>query len=223
MNLCIHYGFGDYIVCYGMVRELAKTQDINLFAIPHRSPLHIENIKRLFSSIKNVNIVTDHPCNYENVVYIGYEAFFKAVEQNPYIQNQEFFYAQAGVAFNLLWDNFYFERDTKKEHEVYYDKLGLKDGEEYILLHDDPERGLVINRNYPSDTKIIHLVDHQDVSILDTLYLVEKCKQLHVINTGLVPFVDQMRIEHESLNYHKYIRPLLFEQPILRMKWNIIN
>jgi hypothetical protein len=206
-----------------MVRELAKTEDVTLFAIPHCSPQHLNNIERLYSSIKNVKISIDDPRRYSDVVYVGYEEFFKALECNPSLQNQKFFYDQVGVPFNLLWDNFYFKRDRKREKEVYYDILGLKDGEEYIFLHDDPSRGFVIKRKYLRDIRIVQLNKHQDVSILDTLYLVEKCKELHVMNTGLVPFVDQMKIKHDNLNYHKYIRPLPFEQPILKMKWNIIN
>lgn len=223
MNLCIHYGFGDYVVCYGMVKELAKTEDVTLFAIPHCAPQHIDNITRLYSSIKNVKISIDDPRRYSDTVYVGYDAFFKALERDPNLQNQKFFYEQAGVPFNLLWDNFYFKRDRKREKEIYYDVLGLKDGEEYIFLHDDPSRGFVIKREHLSDLRIVQLNKHQDVSILDTLYLVEKCKEFHVMNTGLVPFVDQMKIKHDNLNYHKYIRPLPFEQPILKMKWNIIN
>jgi len=223
MNLCIHYGFGDYVMCYGLVKELAKTEDINLFAIRHCADLHIENIKRLFKSIQNVNIITAKTYFYKNIVYIGYEKFFDALEHGGRLQNQRFFYKQAGVPLKLLWSNFYFERDLKKEKEIYYDRLGLKDNEEFVFLHDDPFRGFEIKREHVIDAKIIRLIDYQDISILDSLYLVEKSTQFHVMNTGLLAFVDQMKIKHKSLNYHRYVRPAWFEQPILKMKWNIIN
>lgn len=226
MNICIHYGFGDYVVCYGLIKELAKysSTQINLFAVQHRANIHIDNIKRLYSSIKNVRIVTDDPKNWNDVIYVGFDDFFRAVSKNPKIRNQEYFYKHCGVPLKLLWENFYFERNIEKEKEVYYDILGLTDNEEYIVLHDDPERDLCIKKEYiKSDVKVIHLIEHQNISILDTLFLIEKSKELHVINTGLVPFVDQMKIVHESLNYHQYVRPLYYEQPILKMKWNIIK
>jgi len=225
LYLCTHYGFGDYIICYGLVKELSKKYDnIILFAIPHRSDLHINNIERLYSSIKNVQVATNNPGLYKDVMYVGWDKFIEAIEKDPSISFAKFFYDQLGLPLNLMWDNFYFERDLIKEKEVYYDRLGLKDNEEYILLHDDPVRNFIINRAYiKPDIKIIHLVELEDVSILDTLYLVEKSKEVHAFPTGLVPFIDQMNINHSNLNLHKYIRPLAYDQPILRLNWNIIE
>jgi hypothetical protein len=225
LYLCTHYGFGDYVICYGLVKELSKKYDnVILFAIPHRSALHIDNIKRLYSSIKNVQVTTDDPASHKDVLYLGWDKFADAVSRGYSQPFPNFFYEQVGVPLNLMWDNFYFERDMPKEKEIYYDRLGLKDGEEYIFLHDDPWRGFVINRNYiKPNIKIIHLVELEDVSILDTLYLVEKSKEVHATTTGIVPFIDQMNIKHGSLNLHKYVRPLAFDQPILRLNWNIIN
>jgi hypothetical protein len=222
LYLCTHYGFGDYVMCYGLVKELSKQYDnIILFGIPYLSKLHIDNIKRLYSSIKNVCISTDDPKVYENVLYIGWDKFFKAIEKDQSIQCQKFFYDQVGVPLNLLWDNFYFERDLNKEREIYYDVLRLRDNEKYIFLHDDPSRGYKINRGYISDLKIIHPMDYPNVSLLDMFYTVQRAKEVHMSNTGLVSFVDQMKIKHKNLNYHKYVRPSEFEQPILKLNWKI--
>lgn len=224
LYLCTHYGFGDYVICYGFVKELAKKHDnIILFAKPHRSKLDIDNIKRLYSSIKNVRIATDDPIFHENVMYVGWGKLVEAFNNDSSTQFQKFFYNEVGVPLNLMWDNFYFERDMNKEREIYYDRLGLKDNEEYIFLHDDPIRNFIINRNYiKPNIKIIHLVELEDISILDTLYLIEKSKEVHMTTTGLVSFVDQMNIEHNCLNLHKYVRPHANGQPILRLNWNII-
>jgi hypothetical protein len=220
LNLCPHYGFGDYVVCYGLVKELSKRYDkIVLFVKPHRSHLQIENVKRLYSSIENVEINTNDPG--DDVFYIGWDEYAKAILNNPLLQCQRFFYDQVGVPFNLMWDNFYFKRDMKKEKEIYH-SLGLE-GVDYVFLHDDPTRNFIINRKYLPDIRIVHLIELPDISILDTLYLVEKAKEVHMTNTGLVSFVDQMAIKHNCLNYHKYPRPLEFEQPILKLNWKIIN
>jgi len=223
LYLCTHYGFGDYVICYGLVRELSKIYDnIYLFAIPHRSSLHIDNIKRLYSSIENVQIITDDPKNYKDVFYLGYEKFAEHIKKDPHTSFAKFFYDQAGVPLSILWDNFYFKRNIKKEKEI-YKRLGLEN-EDYIFLHDDPVRGFVINRKYINPgIKVIHLVDLEDISILDTLYLVEKSKEVHCYTTGLVSFIDQMNIKHDNLNMHKYLRPLEYDQPILRLTWKIWN
>jgi hypothetical protein len=224
LYLCPHYGFGDYVIIYGLVKELSKRYDnIVLFVKPHRSTLHINNICRLYDSIPNVEILPNDPLNYKDVLYLGWHNFAEAIAKDPTIPFPKFFYQQVGVPLNLMWDNFYFERDMDKEKEIYYDRLGLKDKEEYVVLHDDPVRGFIIDKKYIPDLKVIHLVELEDISILDILYVVEKSKEVHAFTTGLVPFIDQMNIYHSSLNLHRYIRPLPYDQPILRLNWNIIK
>ena len=223
LYICIHYGFGDYVISYGLIKELAKRYDkVMLFAISHRSHLHVDNICRLYDSISNVYVLTDDPLNYKDVLYIGWDEFAEHIKTDQQTSFAKFFYDQAEVPINLLWDNFYFERDMDKELRIYFD-LGLE-GEEYVFLHDDPGRNFIINRNYVSSgMRIIHLIDLPEISILDTLLLIERAKEVHTFTTGLVPFIDQMNIKHSSLNLHKYIRPLEYDQPILRLNWNIIN
>ena len=215
-----HYGFGDYVICYGMIKELAKEQDlVTLFVQPHRSKLHIDNVRRLYSSIKKVQITENPPEFCDGVVYVG-EGFNP--EDN--IQFPKFFYQQMKVPLGLMWQNFYFKSDIKKEKEIYYDILGLKDNEEYIFLHDDPVRDFIIDRKHINpNIKIIHLVELEDISILDTLYLVEKSKEVHMYTTGLASFVDQMSIKHNNLNLHLYVRSTPTDQPILLLDWNIIE
>ena len=220
LYLCTHYGFGDYVMCYGLIRELALNNDIMLYAIPHRSALHLENIKRLYSNIDNVTVTTEDPALREDVIYLGYNNFFETVAQHPTIKIHEYIYAQFNIELSKMWDNFHFERDHDREKEIYYNRMGLKDGEDYIFLHDDPARGYVINRSLIRDTKIVSM-DNQEVSILDILYVVEHASEVHTYNTGLLLFIDQM-IQHDSLNYHQYVRPATFEHPILKLKWNIL-
>jgi len=223
LYICTHYGFGDYVICYGMIRELAKRYDkVMLFAIPHRSSLHVDNICRLYDSIPNVYILTDDPTIYKDVLYIGWDKFTEHIKTDKQTSFAKFFYDQAGVPIDLMWDNFYFERDMDRELRIYFD-LGLE-GEEYVFLHDDPGRNFIINKNYVSSgMRIIHLIDLPEISVLDTLLLIERAKEVHTFTTGLVPFIDQMNIQHDSLNLHRYIRPLPYDQPILRLNWNIIK
>jgi hypothetical protein len=221
LYLCTHYGFGDYVICYGLVKELSKKYDkIFLFGKRHQTDWDLDNIRRLYSSIKNVEVIVDDPNLYKNVTYLGWHHFIRAQAINQSTQFQQFFYEYMGIPFNLMWDNFYFERDMIKEKEIYYDKLGLKDNEEYIFLHDDNKRGFIINKQYISPNIKIINTGIIDISLLDSLYLVEKSKEIHIIPTGLVSFIDQMNIRHNHLNIHQYTRPE--NQIIVRLKWNKI-
>jgi hypothetical protein len=133
-------------------------------------------------------------------------------------------YNKCNIDFNKKWDNFYFERDTKKEKELYYDILGLKDNEKYIFLHEDSSRNFTINKTLiRNDLKIVNISNFLDISILDTLYVMEKSEELHLINSAFLTFFDLNQIHHENKFYHKYTRRCAVEQPGLKMNWNIIN
>jgi len=220
MKLFPHYGFGDYVICYGLVRELAKQSDVVLFVKKHLSELHLDNVRRLYASIENVEINANDPKLYSDVVYLGWDKFFKAVDEDYGLTATEYFYNQFNVPLSLLWDNFYFERDTEKEKSIYH---SIVKGE-YVFIHDDKSRGFTIrDEHILKGVQIVRLNEHPEVSILDCLYLVEKAKEVHLSNTGLVSFIDQMGISHNNLNYHRYTRPAIFEQPLLRLNWNIID
>jgi hypothetical protein len=90
MNICTHYGFGDYVVCFGMIAELTKREPVNLYVINHRAAMHIENIKRLYAPLKNVTILSLMSVKYGRELYrdlsqlaIGERAYF---DNSPYGQ-----------------------------------------------------------------------------------------------------------------------------------------
>jgi hypothetical protein len=220
MKLYPHYGFGDYVICYGLVRELAKESNVVLFVKEHLSELHLDNVRRLYSSIDKVEIVTDDPKPDPDVVYLGWDELFKAVDEGYGLTASEYFYNQLNIPLNLLWDNFYFKRDIEKEKGIYH---GIVKGE-YVFILDDKSRGFTIRDEYiPKGVQVVRLNEYPNVSVLDCLYLVENAKEVHLSNTGLVSFIDQMGIRHDRLNYHRYTRPATFEQPLLRLNWDIID
>ena len=159
LYLCTHYGFGDYVMCYGLVKELSKKYDkIFLFGIRHISPLHISNIIRLYSSIENVQIITEDPKNYKDVLYLGWDNYFKTIEEGTAIQCARYFYNQVGVPLDLMWDNFYFKRDLDKEAVL--SLLSLKYGRE---LYREPTQ-FTLTENYPN-SPYSQLFDHHGGNI----------------------------------------------------------
>jgi hypothetical protein len=220
-----------------MIKEFSKQYDTITLTIKDNGPLHISNIQRLFSSIKNVELTTEtFHGSYDKV--ISSEWWFQQI--SPWFQNprlpytlgedmigDRFWYKLAAVPFYLKWDNFYFERDTNKEKEVFYDIFQLKDNQQFIFLHEDPlnkDADRTIKRKYISNNyRVIEFPKYPNVSILDILYTIEKAKEVHVHNTGLLSFIDLMNIQHNNLNYHKYTRPNPVEQAALRLNWKIID
>jgi len=231
---------GDHIVSYGIIKEFAKIHDIIHYWSDYQPDNMFETNKRLFSGIKNVELIREP---YDESVLVAEHCIahtkfwfntMRPIINNPIATLPEWFneswifdrqwYFNANFPINFKWENFDFVRDLKKEREVYYDILDLKDGEEFILLSEDPLRNYYIDRNYINpNIKIIEFQKLTHVNILDILYTVEKAKEVHVYNTGLLSFIDVMNIKHINLNYHQYIRPEIWAQPLLHLNWNIIT
>lgn len=237
-NIYSYPKFGDHCIAYGIVKEFAKEhKKINYYSDEMNDNTFETNV-RLFSSLKNVELIREpykgkppldfsiaHTAYWFDKVRSWYDDVNKLMP-SWYSDEWRFdrqWYLNANVQFNLKWDNFFFKRDLKKEKEIYYDVLGLKDGEEFVFLHEDPSRGWFLDRKFVQPN--IKIIEFQklDVNILDILYTIEMSKEVHTFNTGLLSFIDLKNIFHPNLNYHKYIRPMPFEQPILKLKWNIIE
>jgi len=231
--------FGDHCVAYGIIREFSKRYD-KIYYWTDSIPAHWRSTNvRLYTGIKNVELM-EEPYNKEKhnadhcIAHTKYwfDTLLPWLYDNnlplPDWFNESWifdrqWYMNANVPFNLKWDNFDFQRDFKKEREIFYDILELKDGEEFVFLHEDISRYIPIDRKYVNtNIKIIEFSKLYNVNILDILYTIEKAKEVHIINTGLLSFIDLMNIKHINLNYHKYVRPSVLDQPALRLKWNII-
>jgi len=235
-------GFGDFCIAFGIVREYAKWNDKILYYTDSYGVNEERHKirKRLYQSLKNVEIMPDVYDKSKHGLDLGIahmKPWFDTVrpwQEDPTLPTPEWFnedwyfdkilYKQMYIPFNLKWDNFYFERDLNKEKEVYYDQLGLKDGEEFIFMQQDPSRNMYIKSKYiNTDYKVIEFNKRLDVNILDILYTVERAKEVHTFNTGLLTYIDLMNIKHDKLYYHRYIRPFIFLWPTLKLNWIILD
>jgi len=238
MKLFTHYNIGDHLICYGFVKEFSKQYD-TIILTTKDDPRQLPNAQRLFSSIKNVFLTTEHFPNNEYDKIISSNWWFQQVSQwyqyptpkVPFYLGEEmifdrFWYKLADVPFKLKWDNFYLERNLQKEKEIYYDIIGLKNNEEYTFLHEDPfntDEDRSVKRKYINpDIRLINMTDWPDISILDTAYLIENAKEIHVINSSFRTFIDLMNIKNNNVYYHMYTRSNPAEQVAVRLKWNTL-
>lgn len=246
-----YLGFGDHCSVFGIIKEWSKYHNkIEYYSGLPREKYTRENAIRLYSSMPNVEIM-DEPVISGNVKLdyaiantYEWEQKTKRWDENPYLPLTDEFqpepeqwrceqqwYLNAGLSFNLKWDNFYLKRNIQKEKEIFYDILNLADDEEFIFLHEDTTRGFEyspegykINRTYINqDIKIIELSHIQNISVLDLTYTFEKALEIHSFNSGIAIFVDLMLKHHPALFYHDYIRPKVFWRPTFKLNWKEIR
>jgi len=216
-----HMGMGDVYTCNGMVRHFAEQYDkIHLF---YKDP-NKENVKYLYRDLKNIDFIDggvheDNLAKLWQMTHPGYPLMkigFDYLNRSKLLFDQAF-YEQAMIPISYKWDKFYLERDEKREKEVYYDILGLKDNEEFIFLHNHPDYE---TRGIPSDIKIIRPTN-KEVKLPGFLYTIEKAKEVHLMNSAFLCLVDAMRlIDHDNMFYHAYIRNIEMQ---LTPNWKILT
>ncbi len=124
----------------------------------------------------------------------------------------------ANIPLNYKWDKFFIKRDLEREKEVFSNVLHLKDGEDFIFIHESRERPVI--KEIPKDLKQIR-PDNKDISLYDFLYTIEKAKEVHVMNSSFMNLIDCMKLRNEGLFYHEYSRPNI--NAVLKMNWKIIK
>ena len=261
LSIYSYHGLGDHLICYGIVKEFAKLTDKILYYSDEMTSMKVfNNCIRLYSTIPNVELILEPVRTTIPQPHIDYPIantgwWFEQVK--PWTNNPDLpiteedeklrdrlyvdycWYANAQVPFNLKWDNFYIERDLNKEKEIFYDIIGLKDGEEFIFLNEDPTRNFeqhignkcfkaiepyTIDRTYINpNIRLIEFFKFPEVNLLDLTYTLERSKEIHTFATGLTIFVDLMLKQHDGLYYHHYPRPLLFWRAKYRLDWNEVT
>jgi hypothetical protein len=240
VNIYTHEGMGDHLISYGAIKEFAKLYDKVFVRTFNPGTLHFDNVKRLYSSIKNVEVISSEEAKKWNsyIAFATTQWWFDQVKpwyENPRLpytltENMifdRFWYGVANLSLNLKWDNFYLERDLEKEKNIFYNILNLNNNESFIFLHENPcdkNYDKTIKRKYiNSNLRLINMANYLNISILDMAYTIERAKEIHVINSSFLTFIDLMQIKHNGLYYHKYMRPNPVEQPTLRLNWKIID
>jgi hypothetical protein len=145
-----------------------------------------------------------------DVVDLGF--FGKNFLESTTLNFDEQMYAQAGVDFDLRWKTFDPIRNHNKERQI-FDSYGVNPGE-YIFLHEDPTRYMVINRSLiQSKLKVVQpspkYVKH---SITDYMLLIENAAEVHTIESSFGALIDSMDITVPKFA-HRYARQKVVNNP----------
>lgn len=227
-----HLGLGDHIICNGLVRYYADRYDIVYLFV---KPRNLNNVKYLYRDNDKIKFIPlddpdvnffmkFNPNNKYLIVGITKEWFYNFDVLKKYETFDKGFYESANVPFEDKWNKFYFQRDIEKEKDTYYNKLGLKDNENFIFMHDDPKNGRVINETYISkNDKIIKPIDYLDIGVFDFLYTIEKAKEIHCMDSSFSCLIDTIQLRNDNLFMHSYVRKDNSPSPKFKLKWKIIK
>jgi hypothetical protein len=196
-------------------------------------PTNDANVRYMYRDLSNIEFYNLHYLYYleytknnptDMLLVIGCSPrFFNSLAKKEYKSFDQAFYNISGVPYHYRWDKFYFNRDTEREKDAFYNKIGLKDGEDYIFIHEDPARGRLINRSYiTSKYRIVSASDYPDIGVFDFLYVIEKAKEIHVMDSCFLALIDNMQINRDMMIIHNYDSNSVVFPTAVKMRWNLL-
>jgi len=212
-------GMGDYIIASGIVRYYANIhKNIVLF---YKDP-YKDKVKRLYADLDNITFLDggtkeDHLAK-SWVLLNPTKNLLKIRLERPLPSGsslEEYFYNEARVPVEYKWKKFFFNRNKRRELEVYKD-IGLSDDEKYIFVHDDSTVKTKLNTNL----KIIR-PDNMDIELFDYLLVMERAQEIHVMSSSFFCLIDCIQLDNDNLNFHEYVRNIPMGPS--NLKWNIIK
>ena len=202
-----HLGLGDHIICNGIVRHYQEIYgDVTVFCKPHYST----NVKYMYRDNEKIIVLPigedSDILNYINQNNINSDLIvvgFNKPGFNTTKKFDEWFYNTVNLPFEYRFSKFKFERNNKKENEV-YNELN-PNNEPYIYVHDDKERGFEINRDkLKSDLKII--VNDKRFLMFDMLKIIENATEVHSMQTGMKDLINSFNFKKPNFYLHWYVR-----------------
>jgi len=218
-----HMGLGDMILCNAIVRNICKKyKNVVTFVKPE----YEKSIKFMYRDIPNLELIVINECDIDklldtvdvkNKIWLGFGNIEHLLEKYRF---DECFYRQVGLKYERRWTDFYVERDKISEENL-FSKSGLVKGE-YIFIHDDKERGLLIPDKMLPQGITHYRPDRAVENIFDYCTIIENAKQIHVMDSCFKHIADSLDLTNE-LYYHVYLRSNRNHNVTnSRLSWNYI-
>ena len=217
-NLYIHHhlGLGDHIDCNGMVRLFLKDKRLEKVYVFAKNN-YFNLIEYMYRDEKDIIVVpVDKNDEYSsiqkylfdnkvtNFLQVGHQHYPWGQEEKLNMGCAEIFYKQVGIDYQERFNSYYCERDHKEEDRV-FKKLN-PNNEEYVFVHDDPDRGFAI-----SDEKIYELnngpikiiKNDMEENLFHFIKILENAKQIHCMESCFRSIVETTDVTGE-LFFHNF-------------------
>jgi len=215
--IIISPGFGDSVVCNGLVREFVKTRDVILGV--HK--VNMFNTPYMFRDLTNIQyVIANQESSEKELVQIGKNAkcetlilgYMKTPHlcfQLPYRKNWvRELYEDANLDPNLMFDNFYVLRDEEREEEFYQKVIKYLGTTEYIVVQDAPAAGKIDRKKIPETTKQFCISKGyspvESSCIFDYRLVIERSQAYHGTNSGFSWVVEMCKINVPKKYLHIY-------------------
>lgn len=213
-----HLGLGDMIHCNGLIRYLLKHADgcktINTFSkncyVGMTEWMYRDNPKinviginenaheRMQVDMHMAKILSENPN--AKFLRVGHEFYKDGSDENGGLSCDMIFYNQVNIPFSARLDYCHWNRDHDEEERVF--KKLVPEGEDYIFIHDDPNRreqvgGFVIpESSHRTDLKIVR--NDMSESIFHLGKVLTHAKEVHLMESSIRCMAEFLKPEFDE-------------------------
>jgi hypothetical protein len=197
-----HLGLGDHIILNALIRNIVVINSDVCYSLFVKFR-NFESVKFMFSDLPNLTfcvvnndlevleILRDVPRN--RIHKIGFDGVTNDFDIC--------FYKQFNFGFENRFNSSILNRNTFVENNL-YEKLNLEAGN-YIFIHDDISRGLIIDETkFSNYNKIIIIRPFLTSTIFDWCKVLENALEIHCICSSFKALVDSLQLTNPKLFYH---------------------
>ena len=227
-------GLGDFISCNAIIRKFCKQKKEVFFFCKINL---LKNIKFMYRDLNNLTIIKIKDENEINnflesidlnkknyqIIELGFDNFFKTISTK--LRNKNFttdmvFYKQLNIPYSDRFKKTYWKRDFKNEKRV-YKKLNPTN-EDYIFVHEDPDRNIKIGKYIVSKRKMKIIKNDKSEIIFNLGLVLERAQEIHLIESSIRHLVETLKIKHNKI-YLYNIRKNLSRGPYLDSKGKYVG
>jgi hypothetical protein len=180
------------------------------------------------SNIKCKYIDYSYYSDYTNIKIGGFNNYndWEKFKSQKYYENISFshcFYLYNNINIDNRINNFKFFRNYEIENNN-YNNLINKIGNKYIIIHEDNERNIIINKNYiENNNYILYNLDKKSDNMVDQIKILENSEEIHLIDSNysvLIYFLcfNNDILKTKKIYLHTYMRNerdiLIYTSPI---------
>jgi hypothetical protein len=221
-----HKGLGDEILINGIVRAHVATNELVVLPVKYHNMVSVAYMYRDLPNVVLRPIEDDVDLvQFNRNVWRGRRLNLGVYGGDGFDHQlwDRSFYTQADVPFEERWTNWRCDRDASKEVPLEQVLAEINEGCSWCFFHDDPKRGLVINR-YPEliPPTRIRPTPQTNANIFAWWPVIEAAPMIHCISSSFALFIDSIDLPAQpALFLHAYARPGE-PLPTFKKNWRIL-
>lgn len=202
------FGLGDIIFCQEIANDFIRQGYKVLWGVEPQFvsiQKHFPKVTFIDKSLINVNYGLNTIHEQGNLIVYPLR-FTDSLCKVPYKYCMKSKYLFFGKPWQK-WRNVKNEmvRDTEKEKDLFYNVLGLKNGEQYVLTSDTFKSNFSGKVSFVIETefKIIELKSIQGFSLIDWSMVIENATEIHAVSSAILYLLELLTLKTNEIHLYR--------------------